>query len=144
MNRTWAGLIFVLFCAGLFALRAADTGTPGQNTHRIAGIGVMVANDVPHARLIHQFIRVLGVQDHSPALEQGLKEGDEILAIDNFPVAGLNLEKVVNTRLRGEQDSVVQLTVQRPGQTKPLSFSLIRKIIPVDQTIHSGASRHLS
>ena len=144
MNRILAGSIVVLFLAGTLALRADDTGTPGQNTHRIAGIGAMVSNDAPRAKLIHKFILVRGVQDHSPALEQGLKAGDEIVAIDNFPVAGLNLETAVNTRLRGEQDSVVQLTVKRPGETKLLTFSLIRKIIPVAPPSRVDASRHLS
>jgi C-terminal processing protease CtpA/Prc len=113
-------------------LRADDTGTPGQSTHRMAGIGVAVKNDASVSSRVHEFVLVQQIQDNSPALEKGIKPGDEIVAIDDTKLAGLNFLSVVNTRLRGTPGSVVKITVKRPGQPALLNFDLVRRIIPVD------------
>lgn len=125
------GASVILFALSLI-LHAEDTGTPGQNTHRMAGIGVVVGNDVRKSTRIQKFILIRGLQDNSPAMRAGLKPGDEIIAIDDTPLAGMNVVEAVNTRLRGELGSVVKLTVKRPGEAKLMSVPMIRKVIPVE------------
>ena len=143
MKRILGAFLLVLFAAAFADAPAADDSTPGQNTHRLAGIGVVLVNDMPSSKEIHHYILIRSVQDGGPAMKMGVKAGDEIVAIDDYRVAGKNIQDVVNMHLRGEQDSVVQISVQRPGESELLTFTLVRKIIPTDHP-RVAPSTHLS
>ncbi len=66
----------------------------------------------------------------SPAARAGIKSGDKIVAVDNKPLRGLPVDKIVNL-MRGPAKTKVVVTVRRDGQNEPLHFSLIREHIHV-------------
>lgn len=81
-----------------------------------AGIGI---------RLLHQDNRfyIIDVYSNGPAARKGLRPFDRILAVDGRPAAGMLLGQVVS-RTRGSQGAAVSITVQRPGQSAPLTIPL--------------------
>lgn len=62
-----------------------------------------------------------------PAHLAGIKAGDIITHIDGKPTKGSVFKQMVEFRLRGQAGTTVQLTIHRPGQEKPLHFSLVRR-----------------
>jgi C-terminal processing protease CtpA/Prc len=130
MNLRRASAFLILTLLGFGRVAANDTGNPGEDTHRIAGIGVQLGNDVPGSKTIHDHLIIRYIVDDSPAMKQGLQIGDEIIAIDDTKLAGRNFAEAVNMRLRGPQDSIVTVTIQRVGM-KPFKVPFVRKIIPM-------------
>lgn len=124
-----AFLIFVLTLSATFSTARADTGTPGESTHRMAGIGIAVGNDVP-GPTVHRYISVRRVADGSPAMEQGIKSGDKIIAVDDVKVAGKNIVDVIEKRIRGELASPVKLRIEHAGASTPVDIVLVRTIVP--------------
>jgi hypothetical protein len=61
-----------------------------------------------------------------PAAEGGIKIGDRILRVDGKEAKGLTSQQLVE-RIRGQAGSRVTVEVERQGETKPLSFTLVRK-----------------
>lgn len=66
----------------------------------------------------------------SPAEKAGLKAGDKILAIDGENTAGITVEEAVS-KIRGQRDTNVILTLFREGMDKPADFTITRKQIIV-------------
>jgi C-terminal processing protease CtpA/Prc len=126
-------LLPILVLAFAFGLASsgvhADTGTPGESTHRMAGIGIAVANDVA-GPTIHRYISVRRVAEGSPAMEQGIKSGDKIIAVDDVKVAGKNIVEVIEKRIRGELASPVKLRIEHTGDATPVDIVLVRTIVP--------------
>lgn len=61
-----------------------------------------------------------------PAAEGGIKIGDRILRVDGKEAKGLTIQQLVEL-IRGQAGSRVTVEVERQGETKPLSFTLVRK-----------------
>ncbi|MCD7932879.1 MAG: S41 family peptidase [Tannerellaceae bacterium] len=72
-----------------------------------------------------------------PAELAGLKAGDLILAIDDINVEKEN-DSRVSELLKGAPNTKLVLKIQRPGETKPRTFELVRKQILVDQVTWYG------
>ena len=66
----------------------------------------------------------------SPAEKAGLKAGDKIIAVDGVDMTGVNPEQV-RSKVIGPAGTTVHLTVQRPGQSAPLQFDIVRAKINV-------------
>ncbi len=66
----------------------------------------------------------------SPAEKAGLKAGDQIIAVDGVDMTGVNPEQV-RSKVIGPAGTTVHLTVQRPGQSAPLQFDIVRAKINV-------------
>lgn len=66
----------------------------------------------------------------SPAEKAGLKAGDKILTIDDMSTAGITVEEAVS-KIRGQKDTNVTLTIFREGMEKPTNFVITRKQIVV-------------
>ena len=62
-----------------------------------------------------------------PAHLAGVKVGDIITHIDGKETEGSNFREMVDHRLRGRAGTPVTIKVRRPGEKKPLTFSLIRR-----------------
>lgn len=74
-----------------------------------------------------------------PAEEAGVRLGDQLLRVGAKEVAGMHLSSSQLTALlRGARGSAVVLTVNRPGQPAPLSFTVMRRRLP-SPSIEPGA-----
>ena len=63
--------------------------------------------------------------EDTPSYKAGLKPGDVIVAVDGKSADGMTSETVAKM-LKGPKGTHVTLTVSREGQSKPLTFDLIR------------------
>ena len=85
---------------------------------------------------------VNGVMPGTPADAGGLMVGDRITHVDGKPLAGLELEQVVE-HLRGPAGSVVLLTLLRPEPPEPLQVKLRRTHV-VPETVHAAMEDSLA
>lgn len=96
------------------------------NVGTYVGIGVRVSQDVKTKK-----ISVVKNFKGSPAIEAGLKTGDEIIKVEGEDIRGLELEFVVS-KIRGEEGTPVNITIYRESANKEIDFSLTRKKITMD------------
>lgn len=75
-------------------------------------------------------IRVITPIDDTPAFHAGIKAGDLIVRLDNTPIRGMSLKDAID-RMRGKKGTIVNLTVIREGEKKPLSFNIVRDVIHI-------------
>jgi len=69
---------------------------------------------------------------NGPAQKAGIKEGDRILYADNFQLFGKKLNnEVLYSKLKGEKDSEVTLTVYRKSENKKLKVKVVRDIVSI-------------
>ncbi len=99
--------------------RELQEGTTGE----FGGLGIEV-------NMEDGLIRVVAPIDDTPAARAGIRTGDLITRIDDTPVKGMSLNDAV-TRMRGQPDTAVTLTVLREGEDQPLTFTLMRAVIQV-------------
>ena len=69
---------------------------------------------------------------NGPAEKAGIKEGDRILYADNFQLFGKKLKnEVLFSKLKGEKDSEVTLTVYRKSENKRLKVRVKRDVVSI-------------
>ncbi len=101
------------------ALTAAEYGALRDNTRGdYEGIGIEI-------RRADQGPVVIQVLDGGPAARDGIQVGDQILAVDGSPLAGLAVDDVAD-RLKGPRGAPATLTVSRPGWEEPRSIRTVR------------------
>jgi len=66
--------------------------------------------------------------DDTPASRAGLQANDIILKVDDTEVTGMSQDAAIQL-IRGPVGSTVTLTIQREGETAPLTFTLTREKI---------------
>lgn len=89
------------------------------------GIGVNFYN-------YNDTIAVIKPIENGPAEKAGIKSGDRILYADNFKLFGKKLKnEVLYSKLKGEKESAVTLTVFRKSENKNLKIKVIRDVIPI-------------
>ena len=91
--------------------------TEGQ----FGGLGLVVA-------LRDGWVTVVTPMDDTPGFRAGILSGDRIMKVAGKSVEKLPLDEVV-AQLRGEPDTKVNLTVQRPSTGESKDFTLQRAII---------------
>ena len=101
-----------------------------MTTGRYGGIGALIRTAGKNTLIAEPY-------ENFPAHKAGLMAGDTILEIDNKSISGLNI-KQVSERLKGEPDTKVKITVQRPGQDKKMVFNVVRKEIKIDNVPYFG------
>lgn len=103
----------------LDGFRELREGTSGE----FGGLGIEVSME-------DGFVKVVAPIDDTPAAEAGVEAGDLIIRLDDKPVKGMSLNDAVDI-MRGEPGSIIELTIIREGQDKPLMLKLTRAIIKV-------------
>jgi C-terminal peptidase prc len=101
------------------SLQLPSSGT----SQKFGGIGVSV--DLPAEgkdRLL-----VLSVYPNSPAERAGIRPHDSIVAVEGEPVRGADGPQILS-KVRGEPDTKLTLTVRTPGQS-PREVTLMRRVI---------------
>jgi carboxyl-terminal processing protease len=73
---------------------------------------------------------VIAPLEDSPAKKAGIVSGDKILAIDNKPTDGIQVDEAVKS-IRGKIGTSVKLLVLHDGSTKPVEISIVRDTINI-------------
>ena len=76
----------------------------------------------------HRGVYIIETFKDTPAARGGLRYGDQIVAVDDKSTEGWNSDKV-RDHLRGELGVEVKVTVQREGETQPISVKLDRAAV---------------
>ena len=87
------------------------------------GIGAYVSLDTTTG-----FAKVSGIIAGTPAEETGLRENDIIYQVDGEITQGYDLSEVVS-RIKGEEGSIVHLTIFREGESDYLEMDITRRKI---------------
>lgn len=100
-----------------------------QTQGEFGGVGIEVVPD-------NGLIKVVSPIEDTPAYNAGMKPGDFIAKIDGVQVPTISATEAVS-KMRGDPNTKVVLTVIRKGETEPLEFALTRAIIKV-QSVKFG------
>lgn len=93
------------------------------------GIGAYIGYDEDK-----ELTYISGIMEGSPAEEADLREGDYIVRVDDEDVQRYTSSEVV-ALVRGQENTPVQLTVYREGETDFIEFDLIRKKVLEQATV---------
>jgi carboxyl-terminal processing protease len=84
--------------------------------------------------------KVLTVQtpiSGTPASRAGIQSGDQIIQIDGKSTAGISIDKAVS-KLRGEPNTKVAITIRRKGESKDMTYTITREIITIKPVPYYG------
>ena len=99
------------------AFNELQTATTGE----FGGLGLEVTMEDGVVKVITPLV-------DTPAFKAGMKAGDYIIKLGPTSVQGLSLKDAV-AMMRGKEGSSITLTVLRKGESKPLTFTLVRQKI---------------
>lgn len=109
-----------------------ETDLKMMTTGKYAGIGAII-RQYPEKNLI----AIEEPYEGMPAAKYGLKAGDLILRVDGEDMRGkTNAE--VSDRLRGEPDTKLVITVNRPGVSDSLDIEVVRSVIALPAVPYYG------
>lgn len=94
------------------------------------GIGVEISQNMNTG-----IVTVARVFEGSPAMEAGLKPGDILYTVGDTEVTGMDLTMIVS-RIKGEENTEVNISVVREGEEDYLEFLVQRRTIEI-QTVGS-------
>lgn len=72
-----------------------------------------------------------------PADKSGLKAGDIIIKVDDKDVTNAHVQEV-SELLKGKPGSTLEITIQRPGESKTRTLNIIREKIAIDPISYSS------
>lgn len=82
--------------------------------------------------VLQDTLTVVSAIGGGPSEKVGVRAGDRIVMVDEKNIAGVGLKNAdVLGLLRGKKGTVVNLTVERRGNSVPLSFRVVRDKIPI-------------
>jgi len=90
------------------------------------GVEITVKDDI---------LTVVSPIEGTPAYNAGMKAGDQIIRIEDAKTKDMSLLEAVK-KIRGPKGTKVNLTIMRPGEDKPLEFSITRGVIPLISVRH--------
>jgi carboxyl-terminal processing protease len=80
-------------------------------------------------------LTVISPIEGTPAYEAGIQAGDIIIEVDGESTKDMMLWEAVK-KMRGPKGEPVTIRVVREGKSKPMSFELVRDIIPIESVRH--------
>ncbi len=89
-----------------------------------SGIGIEVS-------VVNDRITIIAPIQGSPGEKVGLASGDQILAVDGESLEGVSLVEAIS-KIRGPENTMVNLTVKREGFSETLEFEVNRENIVLD------------
>ncbi|MGA9670804.1 MAG: S41 family peptidase, partial [Terracidiphilus sp.] len=89
---------------------------------RYYGVGMVIQQQ-------NNKVYVIAPRENTPSFRAGIHPGDVVASVDGKPTDGWTSDQVAKA-LKGPKGTHVQLTTIREGQTKALSFDLVRDEIP--------------
>lgn len=89
------------------------------------GIGAVVSQDVKTG-----IITIVKPYKGSPAYNVGLLPDDILFKVEGEEVTGKDLTEVVG-KIKGKEDTEVNVTIYRDGVTEPMEFTIVRKKINI-------------
>jgi carboxyl-terminal processing protease len=89
-----------------------------EQRSRFYGIGVII-------KKIYNRVFIVSATPGTPAYRAGLRYGDAIIAVDGISAEDWSTEQVMQ-RVRGEKGEPVEITVERAGWPRPLTFRIVR------------------
>ncbi|MFC1885342.1 S41 family peptidase [Thermodesulfobacteriota bacterium] len=90
------------------------------------GIEITIKEDI---------LTVVSPIEDTPAYKAGMKAGDKIVKIGNKPTKNMTMMEAVKL-IRGPKGTEVVLTILREGETKLLTFTITRGVIPLRSVRH--------
>jgi carboxyl-terminal processing protease len=103
-------------------------------SQEFAGIGVQLD---PRSNWLTVLSPIVG----SPAYRAGIMAGDVIVKIDGQSARSMKYADA-SRRIRGKPGEKVQLTLERPGKTEPIEFSIPREVVNVDSVLGDTRDEH--
>jgi carboxyl-terminal processing protease len=94
-----------------------------QIAGRYAGVGLLLEDHDGRYTVMRVF-------PGSPGEHGGVMEGDEILAVDAKPTAGMKFQEVT-TAMKGPPGTPVKVTFHRAGLTKPMELKFDRAVVRI-------------
>jgi len=88
---------------------------------KFTGIGI-------HSTMQDGFVTVISPIEDTPAYKAGIQARDKIIKVDGKPTK--DLRQAVEM-MRGPKGTKVEVTILREGIKKPLTFVLVRDVIPI-------------
>ncbi|MEI6485350.1 MAG: S41 family peptidase [Sphingomonadales bacterium] len=105
-------------------LDGRDYATLKQTTDgEYSGLGLTVTSE-------DGAVKVVTPTDDTPAFKAGIKSGDYITHLDDELIYGGTLNEAVD-KMRGPAGTKIKLTIVRPGEAKPLEFTLTREVVVI-------------
>jgi len=93
------------------------------NTGEYSGIGISFD-------IVDGVLTVISPMEGSPSWDLGIKPGDRIVEIEGTSAIGISQAEVFE-KLRGPENSKVQVTIERTGVDEPLHFTITRSKIMI-------------
>ncbi|CAN2039505.1 Carboxy-terminal-processing protease [Candidatus Magnetomoraceae bacterium gMMP-15] len=95
------------------------------DTHgEFGGIGIVIT-------MKDDVLTVISPIEGTPAYRAGIKAGDKIIKVDGEPTRDLEMWEAVR-KMRGPKGTSVIITIVRDNIKKPIDFSIVRDIIPIE------------
>jgi carboxyl-terminal processing protease len=101
-----------------------------QTTGEYGGIGSLI-------RRSGNSVMIAEPYEDFPAAKAGIRAGDRILKVDGVPTKDIAIESI-SDKLKGKPGTELVLTIERFGEEKPLSYTLIREKISIKNVPYYG------
>src|SRR5437870_5105793 len=75
--------------------------------------------------------RIARPLSNTPAAHAGIQKGDLITKVDGKTVVGMTVDQVVGM-IRGQPNTAVHLTIQRPGKPDPIELRIVREMVEIE------------
>jgi carboxyl-terminal processing protease len=101
------------------------TSTQGS----FGGLGIEIS-------LREKYPTVVSPIEGTPAFNQGIQGGDQIIEIEGEDTYGWAISKAIS-KLRGPKGTEVDFKVKREGRVEPIAFTVVRDIIEIESVRHA-------